>query len=110
MTEAEFDAILPKLEAVIAGEKHSIVSVFDTVSNEYLGGCEVLHQSGDVIRIIQDKISSSYTTIYINNYDFNKAAKQYTRTQTKMAVATADSVIELRERVEKLEAMQATNS
>ena len=57
MEEEVFTETVSALQSIIQEQRHYLVSVYDTVSKEYYGDCEVLYESSGIIRILNNELA-----------------------------------------------------
>ena len=100
--ENVFNEAVSALQSVVQTQKHYLVSVYDTVSKEYYGDCEVLYESSGIIRIVNNKISSALT-VYSIIYSFDTNNNSYSRNLYSIKIANANSVDKVSTKVSELE-------
>ena len=89
-------------QSIIQEQRHYLVSVYDTVSKEYYGDCEVLYESSGIIRILNNKIASTMTA-YSIVYSFDTTKNSYSRNLYSIKLANANDVNKVSTKVTALE-------
>ena len=102
MEENVFNEAVSALQSIVQNQKHYFVSVYDTVSKEYYGDCEVLYESSGIIRIINNKVSSTLSA-YSIVYSFDTNNNSYIRNLYSIKIASANSVNKISTKVSELE-------
>lgn len=91
MEEEVFNETVSALQSIIQEQRHYLVSVYDTVSKEYYGDCEVLYESSGIIRILNNKIASTMTA-YSIVYSFDTTKNSYSRNLYSIKLASTNDV------------------
>ena len=76
--------------------------MYDTVSKEYYGDCEVLYESSGIIRILNNKIASTMT-VYSIVYSFDTTKNSYSRNLYSIKLASTNAVNKVSNKVTALE-------
>ena len=101
LSTAEVQKIIGTLADIVNNKKHYILTIYDTVSKQFLGDCEVVKSGTN-----QYTITSNYTTTTLSTYtlyySFKTDTNTYTRNLYSVKIASENSVSALGEKIDAL--------
>ena len=102
LSTAEVQQIISTLADIVNNQKHYILTVYDTVSKQFLGDCEVVKSGTNQYTITSNYTTTTLTT-YTLYYAFKTDTNTYTRNLYSVKIASENSVKALEERIAALE-------